>query len=47
MLYTFGMPRIGNERFAEYAHSMYPKAYRVTHWRDPVPHIPLEDMGFI
>jgi len=49
--YTFGSPRVGNQNFANYLNS---KTYfgngfkaRITHHRDPVPHLPLESMDFL
>ncbi|VDM67057.1 unnamed protein product [Strongylus vulgaris] len=39
-LVTFGQPRTGNEAF-KIAHEMQSDyVFRVTHWRDMVPHIP-------
>ena len=46
--FTFGEPRIGNKALADMFTSRIGDStiYRVTHWRDPVPHVPLELMGF-
>ena len=46
--YTYGQPRVGNEQFAQYVNVMVPGDFnsRVTHNRDPVPHLPLINMGF-
>lgn len=48
-LYNFGLPRVGNPAFAAWAASILPagKQYRVTHSRDPVPHVPPMDFGFL
>lgn len=48
-VYNFGQPRVGDPAFAGYAASVLPlhKQFRVTHSRDPVPHLPLEIMGFL
>ncbi len=47
---TFGKPRVGNAAWAQAwaaaLRSATPLAYRVTHYEDPVPHLPLELMGF-
>merc|ERR1711998_226051 len=47
MVMTFGQPRLGNQAFATYYKdsSVWP-TWRITHWRDPVPHIPTANMGF-
>jgi len=41
-LVTFGSPRVGNAAFAEAfaASPLADSTFRVTHWRDPVPHMP-------
>lgn len=39
-LYTYGAPRLGNAALATYIHSLLPNAARITHYRDPVPHVP-------
>ena len=48
-VYSFGTPRVGNPAFASYAASTFPQKheYRVTHKADPVPHLPLEAMGYL
>jgi len=45
-VYTFGEPRVGNSQFASYYESKIYNQMRVTHHKDPVPHVPSEDMGF-
>jgi len=50
-LYTYGCPRVGNAAFAEHMQRSMLGAlpggvWRHTHWRDPVPHLPLHSMGF-
>ena len=42
--YTFGKPRIGNDRFAESAKGI--THYRITHHDDIVPHVPEELLGY-
>ena len=43
---TFGSPRVGNEEFVA-AHSSFGlPSWRVTHYRDMVPHVPEEMMGY-
>ncbi|KHJ91522.1 triacylglycerol lipase [Oesophagostomum dentatum] len=39
-LITFGQPRTGNDEFSEQQDSESDFIFRVTHWRDVVPHIP-------
>jgi len=44
-VYTFGQPRVGNYAFAQnFANSI--NSYRITHWMDPVPHLPPKVFGF-
>ena len=47
-VYTMGSPRVGNKAFAAYyiTQSATHVTWRLTHYRDPVPHLPLEVMGF-
>ena len=48
-LYTFGSPRVGDGKFAVWFDERFGNSNfkaRVTHNRDPVPHLPLIDMGF-
>lgn len=46
--YTYGQPRVGDPTFAaSFTNTVGMAAeYRLTHWQDPVPHLPLELMGF-
>lgn len=39
-LINFGSPRVGNEAFAAFASEIIKIRYRVTHYRDVVPHLP-------
>jgi len=45
-MYTYGQPRVGNENFKTFYQNTVTTNYRVTHYRDPVPHLPLESFGF-
>merc|ERR1719272_335132 len=45
-VYTYGEPRVGNKAFQEFYNSGAHVSWRLTHWKDPVPHLPLEGMGF-
>lgn len=49
--YSFGTPRDGNPAFSEWvaliAKTNYGKTQRVVNAKDPVPHLPLEIMGFL
>lgn len=48
--YTFGSPRVGNQNFADFVNSKTNFGgnfrARVTHYRDPVPHVPMHSVGF-
>lgn len=46
VMYNFGSPRVGNTGFYTLFASRFGDAWRVTHWRDLVPHVPLKSMGF-
>ena len=39
-VYTYGSPRVGNDRFAEYMTGQPGTQWRVTHRDDPVPRLP-------
>ena len=46
---NFGSPRTGNEEFRQYYHGGPTSAittWRVTHWKDPVPHVPFESSEY-
>ncbi|CAM6026591.1 unnamed protein product [Sphagnum balticum] len=46
-IYTFGQPRVGNERFAEYAHKNLGCRYkRVVYCNDIVPRLPFDNQIF-
>ncbi|TMW65757.1 hypothetical protein Poli38472_008399 [Pythium oligandrum] len=45
-LYTFGEPRVGNGNFSVVLNAAVPDVYRVTHFRDVVPHLPPSWIGF-
>ena len=45
-VYTYGQPRVGNKQFAHFYNTGKHVSWRVTHWHDPVPHLPLEWQGF-
>lgn len=47
--YTYGSPRVGNAQFAQWSNSKVKGNFnsRITHNRDPVPHLPLESWGFL
>jgi hypothetical protein len=46
-VYNFGEPRVGGKPFAAYAAAVLGEQYRVTHERDPVPHLPPMRFGFL
>lgn len=39
--YSFGSPKVGNDNFASFAETHITNSYRVTHFKDTVPHLPL------
>ena len=41
VMYNFGSPRVGNYAFVEAVQKAVAGVYRVTHWRDMIPHLPL------
>jgi len=45
-MYTFGQPRVGDEAFEIFYTNEVAQNYRVTHHKDPVPHLPPEAFGF-
>lgn len=47
-MYNFGQPRLGNHAFGKWFMNLIGASglYRVTHHRDPVPHLPPLSMGF-
>jgi len=49
-LYTLGSPRVGDPKYTVWFNEIYGKDHfkaRVTHRRDPVPHLPMESWGFL
>ncbi|KAF3040295.1 hypothetical protein E8E12_006502 [Didymella heteroderae] len=46
-LYTFGSPRIGGSAISSYISNQAGGNYRVTHYNDPVPRLPLLMMGYV
>eukprot|EP00472_Partenskyella_glossopodia_P003457 CAMPEP_0197541630 /NCGR_PEP_ID=MMETSP1318-20131121/67238_1 /TAXON_ID=552666 /ORGANISM="Partenskyella glossopodia, Strain RCC365" /LENGTH=283 /DNA_ID=CAMNT_0043100827 /DNA_START=360 /DNA_END=1211 /DNA_ORIENTATION=+ len=45
-VYTYGEPREGNAAFAKHYAERVGQHWRHTHYRDVVPHIPLQSMGY-
>ena len=45
-LVTFGSPRIGNNEFVDNFKILNINSFRVTHYYDLVPHLPLESFGY-
>jgi hypothetical protein len=47
-LVTYGSPKVGNKLFADWFNEVVKpvKNFRVTHYRDPVPHVPADLQGF-
>lgn len=46
--YTYGSPRVGDEKFSVWFDTFLKtnNKNRITHGRDPVPHLPPADFGF-
>jgi len=44
-IYTVGQPRAGNDEFANFYDRLGLDHWRVTHHRDPVPHLPWRGLG--
>ena len=44
-VYTVGQPRVGNDEFANYYDRLGLDHWRVTHHRDPIPHLPWRGLG--
>ncbi len=44
--YSFGSPRVGNQAFSDYVKSLG-IVQRITHYQDPVPHLPWESMDYV
>jgi predicted lipase len=45
-IYSYGMPRVGNEAFEKWYVSIMPGTFRVVHHKDPVPHLPPNNWDF-
>eukprot|EP00428_Durinskia_dybowskii_P083447 CAMPEP_0170420110 /NCGR_PEP_ID=MMETSP0117_2-20130122/35164_1 /TAXON_ID=400756 /ORGANISM="Durinskia baltica, Strain CSIRO CS-38" /LENGTH=222 /DNA_ID=CAMNT_0010678519 /DNA_START=248 /DNA_END=916 /DNA_ORIENTATION=- len=45
-VYSYGMPRVGNEAFENWYKSVVIGTFRVVHHKDPVPHLAPESFGF-
>ncbi|KAK4537262.1 hypothetical protein CDCA_CDCA11G3287 [Cyanidium caldarium] len=46
VLYNFGAPRVGDERFAQRFDQLVPCSFRVSNYKDGVPRCPTPSMGF-
>jgi hypothetical protein len=44
-IYTMGQPRVGNDAFANWYDRLGLDHWRVTHHRDPIPHLPWRGLG--
>lgn len=45
-VYSYGMPRVGDDAFQQWYVSTVQGTFRVVHRKDPVPQLPLQSMGF-
>lgn len=43
-VYTYGQPRVGNKAFREFYETGEHVSFRLTHWKDIVPHLPPKGM---
>ena len=46
-LTTFASPRVGNQAYANWTYTLPFESFRITHYSDPVPHVPPVWAGFI
>lgn len=46
MFYSYGSPRTGNQAFTDHVMTLYPDYFRVVHYTDIVPHLPMTEFGF-
>jgi predicted lipase len=45
-VYTFGQPRVGNKAFYDWYATAKHNSWRVTHYKDIIPHVPPQNSGF-
>ncbi|RYH26470.1 lipase family protein [archaeon] len=45
-VYSYGMPRVGNQAFEQWYVTVVPGTFRNVHKKDPVPHLPPNNWGF-
>jgi len=45
-VYSYGTPRTGDQPFSSFYSTTVDESYRITHWHDVVPHLPLLILGF-
>jgi len=45
-VYTFGEARVGNDAFVKFYNQGTHVSWRLTHYKDPVPHLPPKMLGF-
>eukprot|EP01039_Chlorochromonas_danica_P010167 gene10167-11251_t len=45
-VYSYGMPRVGNEAFEKWYVTVVPGTFRCVHKKDPVPQLPPKNWGF-
>jgi len=46
VMYNFGSPRVGNSVFSSYVENTLNETWRLTNYRDPVPHLPFLTMDY-
>jgi hypothetical protein len=45
-VYNYGQPRVGDENYAQFSNSIIKDYYRFTHYKDIVPHVPPNEIGY-
>jgi len=45
-VYTYGESRVGNPAFRQFYNQGARLSWRLTHYKDPVPHLPMKSLGF-
>ena len=45
-VYNYGQPRVGDENYAQFSNSIIKDYYRFTHYKDSVPHVPPNEIGY-
>ena len=46
-VYTFGSCRVGNKAYSQYYTNTVPETYRIIHYADVVPHLPIAAANYV